>query len=85
MDINIDPDHFYTFKKGPVRECTSVTANPSSSVLKESKLYTFLVVGQKMSSLHWKVGSVFTIDLTNHVTYKFNLGYNFIILSWPTI
>lgn len=26
MDIDIDPDHFYTFEKDPVREYGSVTA-----------------------------------------------------------
>lgn len=83
MDTGIDPNHFYTFNKDPVKENGSVTANPST-FLKENKIHAFLVGVQKMSSLHWKV-SIFMVDLTNYVTYKFNFSCNFLILSCPTV
>lgn len=58
MDVDIDPDHFCTFED-PMREYGAVTANSSSSVLKETKVHALLVVGQKMSSSHWKFSSFY--------------------------
>lgn len=86
MDTDIDPDHFYTFKKDPVKEYGSVTANPSSSFLKENKVHAFLVVGQKMSSLHWKVSNIFMVDsqIMLHInsTWFVTLSFFLVLQYW---